>query len=153
MIELDAISLWQPWGWALFVEDAKVHETRHWPAPQRLMGKTVLVHAAKRPIGADDLSPALTRFCTSRLGENWRPRKVLTFGAFLGTAILAACFRIGRDGSTPWGDPTPADLLLGDWSAGRYAWRLENRVALPAPIPAKGQQGWWKAQVDLGASS
>jgi activating signal cointegrator 1 len=33
------------------------------------------------------------------------------------------------------------ELALGDWSPGRYAWKLENILALPEPIAHRGGQG------------
>ena len=32
---------------------------------------------------------------------------------------------------------------LGDYSAGRWVWLLEDIQPLPQPIPAKGHQGFW----------
>ena len=32
---------------------------------------------------------------------------------------------------------------LGDYTPGRYAWKLANVQKLPEPIPAKGRQGLW----------
>ncbi|MHB1773386.1 MAG: ASCH domain-containing protein [Acidimicrobiales bacterium] len=32
----------------------------------------------------------------------------------------------------------------GDFTPGRFAWLLENIVALPEPVPAKGRQGVWE---------
>ena len=43
-----AISLWQPWASLLFVPDGKVHETRDWKAPEKYIGRTILIHAAKK---------------------------------------------------------------------------------------------------------
>ena len=35
------------------------------------------------------------------------------------------------------------ELALGDYTPGRYAWKLANVKKLPEPIPAKGRQGLW----------
>ena len=35
------------------------------------------------------------------------------------------------------------ELALGDYTPGRYAWKLANVQKLPEPIPAKGRQGLW----------
>jgi hypothetical protein len=39
------------------------------------------------------------------------------------------------------------DRLLGDWSFGRYATPVIEREKFETPIPAKGAQGWWFADV------
>ncbi len=36
-----------------------------------------------------------------------------------------------------------AEAPYGDFERGRYAWLLDNVVALPEPVPAKGRQGLW----------
>jgi len=41
---------------------------------------------------------------------------------------------------------SPTELAVGDWTPGRYAWKLEN----PRPIPLiklLGQQGLWNAEL------
>ena len=60
------------------------------------------------------------------------PKDDLVLGAILGTAIPAEIFH-------------PDDWLLGRrWHMrDHYGWRLRDRTALPAPIPAKGKQGFW----------
>lgn len=136
------ISLWQPWASLLFVPGAKVHETRHWPAPARLIGQRVVIHAAKTNAGFRDMEEGdeIVRLCV----KTWDADFSLPRGAFIGTAILAASFKIldhWEVGKEPASDE---DELCGDWSSGRYAWRMDDRTPLPAPIPAKGQQGFWK---------
>ncbi len=39
------------------------------------------------------------------------------------------------------------ELALGDYSAGRYGWVLNNVRKLPEPIPYRGQQGLWNFPV------
>jgi hypothetical protein len=34
-------------------------------------------------------------------------------------------------------------LPWGDWTPGRYAWRLETVRPLPRPVPCRGRQGTW----------
>lgn len=35
------------------------------------------------------------------------------------------------------------EMAFGDYTPGRYAWRLENVKMLPEPIPTKGHQRLW----------
>ena len=61
-------------------------------------------------------------------------------GAIVATGELVDCIRI-----TPEFVATlsPDELALGDYTPGRYAWKLANVKRLPEPIPAKGKQGLW----------
>ena len=62
-----AIALHQPWA-SVIALGIKTVETRSWPAPARLMGQTVVVHAGKRavrkPCGPIERESV-------RLGEDW----------------------------------------------------------------------------------
>lgn len=40
--------------------------------------------------------------------------------------------------------PPEPELAFGDYSPGRFAWRLENVQALPEPVPAKGALSLWE---------
>ncbi len=39
--------------------------------------------------------------------------------------------------------PEEPELSFGDYTPGRYVWRLENVRLLPTPIPYKGSLGLW----------
>jgi hypothetical protein len=41
---------------------------------------------------------------------------------------------------------SPLERAVGHWQPGQYAWKLENIVALPEPIPLKGAQGLRRIQ-------
>lgn len=61
-------------------------------------------------------------------------------GCILATAELVDCIKI-----TPEIVATLSadELALGDYTLGRYAWKLANVQKLPEPIPVKGRQGLW----------
>lgn len=40
--------------------------------------------------------------------------------------------------------PAEPELSFGDYSPGRFAWRLENVQVLPEPVPAKGALSLWE---------
>lgn len=133
-----AISLWQPWAALPFATgqfgQLKKHETRHWPYPSRLTGCRVLVHAAKTRAEMRDV-PRLWR---EAVGE-------FHFGAFLGHVRLTGCFR-----TEDW-ESDHDDEAAGDWSVGRYAWRMEDPQKFEVPIPAVGRQGFWNVEVPIAA--
>lgn len=137
---LPAISLWQPFCSALFVPEMKSHETRHWPCPERLIGQRVAFHAAKRPVGRWDLSSRAENQCERTWGPDWRSR--LTYGAVLGTGVIAGCYP--TDTHPPNGT---LDLLFGDWSPGRFAWKVLDARLFEEPIAAAGRQGWFTVDI------
>ena len=146
-----AISLWQPHASLLFTDPpAKVHETRSFAYPAAYEGRTVLIHAAKRrpPVGDLALND-LHRICASRFGPSWWMD--LPYGAFVGSTRLAGCRFASRDGVSAFnGADSLDDWLCGDWSPGRHAWRLEDRRKLAEPIPTRGFQGFWNAEIGDG---
>ena len=86
-----AITLHQP-GVSLIALGIKTVETRSWPAPARLVGRTIAIHAGKRVVkGPGD---AIERELRTRLGEDWS-RHIPT-GAVLATAVLAGMARVAH---------------------------------------------------------
>lgn len=132
-----AISLWQPWAWLLFTPH-KVHETRHWRAPERYIGRRIAIHAAKKRVPEDDLEPIIVAKLDAA--------PPLAFGALLGTAVLAEV-RSMRD----YGPAHDMDRACGYWAPDRFAWRMEDAKLFDEPIPMKGQQGFWSVEVPLAA--
>lgn len=148
VIHLPAISLWQPWASLCFVTPrAKVNETRHWLYPARVHGQQFAMHAAKRCERLLD-HPRLASLCCELFGPDWVD--TLPRGGFIGKATLRGWVR--ADSSKPWnGADDEIDFLCGNWEPGRYGWRLEDPVPFTTPIPARGQQGWWTAELPVAA--
>lgn len=65
-------------------------------------------------------------------------------------AIVAVCHLVDV---TPTAELTPhaVELALGDWSPGRYAWRLEHVHEVYPPVACKGRQGLWRVPADIAA--
>jgi hypothetical protein len=126
----------------------KPYETRSWQAPKSLIGKRIAIHAAK---ALDDLRELaeymadLNEFggpcddnmmafnnAIARLG--FAKFADLPRGAIIGTVVLEASL------------PT-ATLVdsgpFGDFSPGRFAWRMSDPQALAEPIPFRGMQGFF----------
>lgn len=123
MPDLPAISLWQPWA-SFIAIGVKPYETRHWPAPRRLIGQRIAIHAAKRKPEAEDI------VWWHRIAGFTNP---LPLGAFVCTAILAECLPT---------DCVKADEF-GDYGEGRFAWHLVDPKPIIPSAPARGQQGIW----------
>ena len=167
MTTMRALTIWQPWA-SLIAEGVKTSETRSWAAPRGLWGTTIGIHAAKRPARLDEcegpVHSALIQ--VGIFGERHGPGlsdtidsawalDALPYGAVVATARLVECVQVWAISSygtplvrTPDGERKGGINAygLGDYSVGRWVWRLENIVKLSEPIPARGQQGLWTWQ-------
>jgi hypothetical protein len=149
-----ALTLTQPWA-SLVAIGAKQWETRSWPAKFR---GSVAIHAAKGYSAADrELSTSDPYFVEAL--------KVLPFlhafavaGRILAVADLTDC-RPTSDFWMPGYPHTPTNAIVisdreaafGNYSEGRYAFKLENIRQL-TPIPCKGALGFWSVPSDIEAA-
>jgi hypothetical protein len=136
-----AISLWQPWA-SLWLSPAKVHETRHWPTRHR---GWLVVHAAKRkPDGFDD--DPLGDILDSDLGPHWGIE--LPRGALIGLVHIIACVPTMNERDETC-NAHADDLLCGDFSPDRYAWRRDHFRVFDVPVPYRGQQGMFEVPDEI----
>ncbi len=124
---IKAISLWQPFAW-LVARGLKRDETRHWSTDYR---GPIAIHAAKRL----DMAGAPEHLCIAAGGRQWRDR--LSLGAVVAVATLTEVC------PAPWAAEraTRANLAAGNFTVGRFAWRLSDIRPLKAPVPLTGRQG------------
>lgn len=126
------LSLTQPWA-SLMARGAKRIETRSWSTKHRGL---VAIHASKsfplvyrhrcvEPMFRDALGPT---------GYARLPR-----GAIVAVGCLVDCCLTQL--ISP--DLTPLELAFGDYEPGRYAWMMQDVVALKDPVPCKGHLGLW----------
>jgi len=138
---MKALTLTQPW--ATFVAiGAKKIETRSWNTTYR---GQLAIHAAKGfPNDAQLLcfrEPFRSHLGAHvNFGETYVGDHKFPLGAVVATCDLVNVVRIYADTNIP-GKP---ELMFGDYSVGRYMWFLENVVALPEPIAAKGALSLWE---------
>lgn len=127
------LSFWQPWA-SLIAAGAKRYETRSWRPPASLIGRRLAICSSQTEEGllASAADQVLSRLCLRRLGRHPLPMgtvvAVVTVAGFISTTAPAAR-RIGA-----------RERFVGDWSPGRYAWRLADVQALSAPVPVTGSQ-------------
>ena len=157
---MKAISLWQPWASAIAV-GAKRYETRDWSTTYR---GPLAIHASKRLVKRElrDLAPhwqaALWPLVHGAFDMPWLR---LPFGAVVAVCDLADCIPTYKlsHGITP-GLLAPrrrpqcpeyvwCEHHMGDFSAGRFAWKLENVRPLAVPLPFKGSQGFFDVEDSL----
>jgi hypothetical protein len=126
-VPIKAISLWQPWAW-LFCLGLKGDETRHWSTEYR---GPIAIHAARRL----DVAGAPERLCQAAGGRDWRDRVPL------GAIVAVATLKEVRPAAWAAERSTRANLAAGNFTAGRFAWRLVDVRPLRAPIALCGRQG------------
>jgi activating signal cointegrator 1 len=158
---MKALTLTQPWA-SLVAIGAKQIETRSWSTNFR---GPLAIHAAKGfPRCAQDFTyEKVTRDCLlespmklkverSRYsgGGIYRLDTQLPRGAVVATCNLLDCVPMESRGCLAgvFSDypelDTPQERAFGDFSAGRWAWVLEDVKMFPNPIPAKGALGLWE---------
>ncbi len=162
MSEVRVITLWQPWA-SLIALGLKQYETRRWGTNYR--GK-LAIHAAKRPFVTED---GLKTLCKDAY-RAWMQALELAYesgvindqsrlpfshqlplGSILAISDLVDCREMVDVASRNChlhpvlqidsSIQTPLEKAVGDWAELRYAWKLENVVAVQDPIPLKGGQG------------
>jgi hypothetical protein len=159
------LTLTQPWA-TLVAIGAKSIETRSWyagPNPRvvgtQALGWPIAIHAAKGfpreaqwLVGEEPFATALrTAFPEARDPEDCIKR-FLPRGAVIATAVLLHVVTVEHLERAAH-ILTPTERAFGDYSPGRYAWRLWNVRPLPEPIPARGSLGLWQWDAPPGVES
>ena len=150
---MKALSLTQPWA-SLVAIGAKQWETRSWSTSYR---GQLAIHASK---GYPKICRELEyeEPFMSALKRGLTAPSALPLGAIIALGTLIDCqptSRFREIGDAGFAVPSQyievdADELdFGDYYTGRYAFRLENVVALPNPIPCKGALGFWTVPADV----
>lgn len=139
---MKTITVWQPWAGAL-AAGIKENETRSWATKYR---GPLAIHAGKEtyPRAGEPVWDAIRHLL--KVPIIYTGPEVFPRGCILATAELVDCIKI-----TPEYIATLSsdELALGDYTLGRYAWKLANVKRLPEPIPAKGAQGLWNWEVNV----
>lgn len=157
---MKAITLWQPYA-SLVAISAKPDETRSWATNYR---GPIAIHAGIKP--AHELDGITSEAICKAFGWPYEPYdksmnpaahiRALPHGAVVATAMLTECWRVIKHTPTAvvlrqsngvGEDKISIDapyLMFGDYSVGRYIWRLADVQMLTEPVPAKGKQGLWE---------
>jgi len=125
---LYAITLWQPWAWAIAYAGKRV-ENREWHPWPRLIGQLIAIHAGMRwdSEAYEDLLEYFKAPCP--------PKKESVFGAIVAVARLDRSEK--KDGIFI----KPED----PWFCGPIGWRL-SKVRRFEPVHCKGTQGFWRVE-------
>jgi hypothetical protein len=137
-----AISLHQPWA-SMIAAGIKRFETRAYPPPKSFeIGGWIAIHAAKKRIGDYGL-----RLWTRK--HSLDPDGV-PYGAIVCVARITGAYEMGENGrlvDAIYGSKNISGTIgdeFGDYSAGRWAWLLEDVILPEKPIPERGRQKFWE---------
>jgi activating signal cointegrator 1 len=135
--KLFAISLTQPWA-SLVALNAKRIETRSWSTRYR---GTIAIQAAK---GFPDWAKEL---CLTEPFRKYVPNfKALPLGAIVAVANLVHIVETEYCHEVERGSEEEA---FGDYTPGRYAWKLQDIFALPEVIPCRGALSVWEVPTEV----
>jgi len=143
-MKIKAISLWQPWASAMAL-GLKRNETRSWSTHYR---GPLAIHASKKD-GSELFEWWLTLKRNSTIidsafhlaGINQFHQLPRGCVVAVGRLVDVVRTEIERDAIGH------SELILGDYTDGRFAWKFTNIKALPTPIPARGAQGFFDVDV------
>lgn len=150
---MKALTLWQPWA-SLVVTGEKQFETRSWkPSPSQLMsGSLLAIHASLKTVKAADLlwDDRVRERVERMLGEY----EALPLGSVLGIMEFVWAWHAeelmdARAWTSMSDEARTQELVLGDFSPGRFAWLLKPVLRFDGKgIPARGRQGIWNFDFD-----
>lgn len=144
---MKALTLWQPWA-SLVACGAKRFETRRWSTDYR---GPLAIHAAARPVEMWRMGAAWLAL----VGQTLNPKaswvearnelRHLPYGKIVATCILDAVASTDLIEIPALGT---LEREFGDWSAGRFTWRLKDVQPVDPPIPWRGRQRLWNLPDD-----
>lgn len=133
---MKALTLTQPWASAIAL-GMKTIETRSWRTKYR---GELLIHAAMG-------MPADARRFASEEFAQGRGLEYFPLGAVVALARLVDVVST----EDAWPGASDLECSYGDFSAGRWAWMLEDVVPLSTPILARGALSLWTPDAKLEA--
>lgn len=139
---MKAITLWQPWA-SLMAWGLKENETRLWPAPRTLRpGDLVAIHAAKQADtkGFEMMSPYHSDMAAEAFAQVGVDLATpLPTGKVVCVSLFCKCW----PAENTVFDLGSYERHFGDYSEGRWIWRMPVIYRITEPIPARGRQGLW----------
>lgn len=125
---LKALTIWQPWAWAV-ATGLKPVENREWEPPAEMVGQWIAIHAGKT--FDDDALPNFLEVLAETMPAGQVPDvewlRALPTSAVIGVGRLV---EVVEDSDSPW-------------FVGPFGWRFEDVVSF-APVPCRGQRKLWE---------
>lgn len=137
MSEIRGLSLLQPWA-TLIAIGAKQFETRSWWTPYR--GR-IAIHASKKYTKWQKELAEEDYFIDALVHES------IPTGVIIATANLEEV-RMTEDVVGAY-LIDKHEIAFGDWTVGRYAWKVSEVARLTDPIPCKGALGLWRVPDEI----
>ncbi|HSR53063.1 MAG TPA: hypothetical protein VLV83_19745 [Acidobacteriota bacterium] len=140
-IILPALSIRQPWLWAIMAGHEPI-ENRTWKPHRRLIGRRLVLAASA---SRRDWQGEWFHGVLKQLGIEAPETGSLVFGAAVGTVRVTGC--------DPPFDPRQQSFgaderARGPWRAPeQFGWLLADPRPFPEPIPAKGRLGIWDIEI------
>jgi len=128
-----ALPLWQPWA-SLVAIGAKRVETRHWPAPDWLIGQRIAIHATKT-------KDHLWLLEEHPFDVYLRTPELLPLGAVIATVVLDRCSEITEASAAELEERSAHEFAFGNYAPGRFAWVLRDVAPVAPPLAFRGSQG------------
>ncbi|WP_379127974.1 ASCH domain-containing protein [Paenibacillus sp. sgz500958] len=132
------LTIRQPWA-TLVALGEKEFETRSWKTGYR---GELAIHAGK----TIDKAACLEEPFRSVLARHGYTADNLPTGSIIAAGNLTECYEAAQLAERE-GGISDNEVVFGDFSEGRYAWKLESMTPLVHPIPAKGRLGFWEYPV------
>jgi hypothetical protein len=127
---IKAISLWEPWA-SLIRDGLKRYETRHWKTNYR--GQLLICAAARKPDNETLFSLAV--YVPQGISVNCDQAVALV--------DLVDCIPT----ETMTAEQIGTDAPFGNFSPGRFVWKLENIRAIKS-FPVTGRQGLFNIEIN-----
>ncbi|MCC3156451.1 ASCH domain-containing protein [Hymenobacter sp. 15J16-1T3B] len=143
---MKALSLIQPYA-TLIMLGYKQYETRSWDTKHR--GPLAIHASVGKPAWAREVAETDPHISVI-LAQHGLTFDTLPRGAVLGTVEVLGTYRFvetptdgqGKPSLVPRTLPT-VELACGDFTSGRYGWKLRKSGELAKPIPCKGALSVW----------
>jgi activating signal cointegrator 1 len=132
---MKALSLIQPYA-TLILLGYKLYETRSWDTKHR--GPLAIHASAGKPAWARQQALSDPVICEVL------ERHGLTFDTLPRGVVLGSAEVVSTHPTLSLSDLSIEELAVGDYTPGRFAWRLANTIVLPEPIPCKGALSLWE---------
>ncbi len=154
---MKAITLYEPWATLVALEE-KGLETRGWCTKYR---GPLAIHASKNRFYEPAIiwfEPFYTALEPLRYKSDSGESVMLNYGNVVAVCMLVACYEVTEENEDHYiledaefpdflnGIVLPKDskeAAFGDFSVGRYAWKLTEVKRMAKPIPARGHQRLW----------
>jgi hypothetical protein len=128
---LYALTLWQPWAWAICHAGKRI-ENRRWAPPRWAVGRDIAIHAGATR-GQEQLM---------RAHPDWWPNGAPVPPAYLAHGAIVAVARLVGIVSEST-DP---------WFCGPVGWTLDDVRVLGVPVPCRGAFKLWRVPDDVAAA-